>query len=69
MRLTKYSAHNAFHHCDQCQHYKDVTATEVLLYATSLDENISSKYIISRSIVKDIVLENWLSLLDTIQEM
>ncbi|XP_072169891.1 GREB1-like protein [Diadema setosum] len=28
MRLTKYSAHNAFHHCDQCQHYKDVTATE-----------------------------------------
>nr|XP_054772860.1 GREB1-like protein [Lytechinus pictus] len=28
MRLTKYSAHNAFHHCDQCQHYKYLTATE-----------------------------------------
>ncbi|XP_030839073.1 GREB1-like protein isoform X3 [Strongylocentrotus purpuratus] len=28
MRLTKYSAHNAFHHCEQCQHYKYLTATE-----------------------------------------
>ena len=29
MRLTKFSAHNAFHHCDQCQNYKDVSAVEV----------------------------------------
>lgn len=21
IRLTRFAAHNAFHHCDQCQHY------------------------------------------------
>ncbi|XP_033645138.1 GREB1-like protein isoform X1 [Asterias rubens] len=28
VRLTKYSAHNAFHHCDQCLNYKDISAVE-----------------------------------------
>ncbi|XP_077991661.1 GREB1-like protein [Glandiceps talaboti] len=28
MMMSQYSAHNAFHHCEQCQHYKDVQLPE-----------------------------------------
>ncbi|XP_070556492.1 GREB1-like protein [Ptychodera flava] len=28
MMMSQYSAHNAFHHCEQCQHYKDIPVAE-----------------------------------------
>ncbi|XP_077867862.1 GREB1-like protein [Saccoglossus kowalevskii] len=34
MMMSQFSAHNAFHHCEQCQHYKDIPIPEAQLART-----------------------------------
>lgn len=40
IRLTKFAAHNAFHHCEQCHHYCEAGPASQVSAAHRLSSNI-----------------------------